>query len=453
MNKGAARTLTSMTVEPQGSYGGGRLRDAGATGVLVLLLHAGYIKASPLLAWVPADLTLLSGAAVLVACTLAVLRPGFQTPQGLGPVLMLFVCFIPAVIWSSDNPYATEKVGRLFTLTLLCAVATTLLVRTPRRVWWFVGWSLVAGFGMAILARLAPSVEIVGTLALEGSNTIALGRATGAGLVAVGALVMTRRLPWPMGLPVALVLVVAMFSTGSRGPLVAAAVAAVIAVAVVGHSTPPFLRIVLVLSGLVAVTTWALASTNESALHRIQLLFAPDRGSSVDTRVRLFVESVATTWRRWEGLGWGDLTERVPTYADVGFRLYSHNAILEAFAEGGLIAGVALTATLVTGWRRLRAVAIDPTGATLLALFVYWTINGMVSGDLNDNRSMFALIAAALASPQVLGIRSHYASVPALPGLEGASKAIGLTVDEAPASEVPVAARSTAVTLTLNFRR
>ena len=213
------------------------LRDYAAPGSLLLLCYAGYFKGDPLLARVP-DLTIL-GAALALTGILAVLAADV-VPRGTLVVLSLWALFIPAAIFHAGDGYGSSKALRLFMLTLLAAAGTVFLIRSRRRQQAWVLMQITLGCVLALGAWLSPAPPpadgAVSRLALDGSNAIAAGRAAGVAVVACLILALAghrRRLPLAvLGLGGA----VPMFLSGSRGPVLAAAVA-VAAVAVLAPTS------------------------------------------------------------------------------------------------------------------------------------------------------------------------------------------------------------------------
>lgn len=365
--------------------------DAAAPGVIVLLLYAGYIKESSAFRWVPADLTLMAAGLVIVG-VVARLFTQKWVPKEVGPILGLFMVFSPALFWSAQNTsYGADKTGRLFTITLLCGLASVVLISSMRRVWWFLWWTVCFAVLMALLARFDPSTQhLYGRLAAEGSNTIAIGRAVGAGIVCLAGLLLAKRTRWWLAIPVCLFLALSLLGSGSRGPSVGV-VAALISLSWLRQGRHRIRDTVLTATFLILAGWWALGRVNSFAVNRLSLLFADDQGDSIQARSAIFAKTLGVTLSTPQGLGWGDLEQVLSPSAK-----YPHNVLLEVFAEGGWLAGIALLCVMVIAIRRSRVVA------PILGLLVFWTVNTFVSGDLNDNRALFALIGVALVAPRLV---------------------------------------------------
>lgn len=369
--------------------------DALRTFPVVLLLTAGFIKGSPLFGWLPVDLTLLAAALVGVAAV-AELRENPRTPAGWGPLVWMTVAFMLPVLVSSSIGYGVDKARFLFLLTLPATFCACIIVNTPERMWWVARWTAFAGLLMALLLGLSPSsVELYGRLASEGANTTSLGRGCGAAIVAAVALGVGGKWRWPVVLMVSAGLALIVVGSGARGPLLATG-AAVIATAVF----QPGLRKIKYLAGLFWLTTIAapfvILTANPTAVSRIALLFAADRGESISVREELFSLAIEVGNQNFLGVGWGGFAR----YDSV--LLYPHNVLLEVYAEAGWIAALSLALVIAASVMRLVKVRHVPAMTATFGLLVFWFVNAMVSGNVNDNRAMFALVAIGLTLPRVL---------------------------------------------------
>lgn len=377
--------------------------DVLVSGILVLFLEAGNYKAISLFAELPIDLTVTFAVLVLIAMTVVGVRQGFWIPTELWIVLLLFGTFFPAIAFSSFSDYSSEKVSRLFTLTLLAAVASVWLMRTRSRIRWFLYWLGAVGVALAIFGITQGSDPLVsgGRFVVPGGDPIGLGRVAGAALVCIGLLAFYRVFPLILALPLCALLVISLFSSGSRGPVLAAGVAVLLLAAAIPGS--PLKRVVRIGAiGVVAfAATWyGLSQAPDVALARFQLLTGDDLGLSIYTRELMIGESIALIPETPLGLGWGDFTEQI-VIAAPALEIYPHNILLEVTLEGGWLAGAALLLVLFVAFKRSARRLDHVEGAALFGLIAYVTANAMVSGDVNSNRMVFTLAAASLAYDHV----------------------------------------------------
>lgn len=372
------------------------VRDVLAPSAAVLLLFAGSFKGNPLLAWLPADLTLVAAAGTALGIGFAFVARGGWFPRQALPVALLWACFMGGLFLASSNPYASEKGLRLFTLTLIAAIAPSYLVRSRIRQQSWVWLHGVVGVAVVLLSYLSPAQASLERFALEGSTTIAAGRATGAALVVAMLLIVTRAAPLALTLPLSLVMAGPLVASGSRGPVLAAVVAVFTVVAVSPTKGRTRLSRTLLTAGAFAAGS-ALLFQGGAGSARLESVFVEDplAGDSFAARLALWRESLSASVRWPEGVGWGDLVDVLETSAlgASGSTQYAHNVVLETLVEGGWLAAGATIVFIVAGLRRLRLTADDGFGAALFGLAVFFVVNAMVSGDINDNRTMWAALA------------------------------------------------------------
>ncbi len=372
--------------------------------MLVLLLQAGAIKASPFFAGLPVDLTLLAALIVLAALLMVWLQDRLRLPPGSGWMLILFVAFVPGIFLSDGNVYGAEKILRFFTLTLLCAVSPLFFVRSERTRRTFLVAIVVFGITFGILALVDPGVVVQGSgrLTLEGSDPIAAGRAAGAALVVLLVVLFRRKAWWAIGGAISLFLTIVMFQSGSRGPLLAAGIALVMAgLLSPGTGLRRMMRPIVLICALGLFVWYGLRVAPELAARRIADLATIAGDASVQQRLLLYDETLSTIIRTPEGIGWGDLYEYLNpgTALDSGWIQYPHNIMLEVVSEGGWLAGAALLGILVAALRRAYQGVSTTTGLAIFALLLFSALNAMVSGDINGNRLLFTLLSVCLALP------------------------------------------------------
>lgn len=394
--------VASATVEDR-LGGRGRL----ALTALAVVLYAGFFKGSPLLASFPIDLTVLGVALTL----LGLFSAGLVDPSRIRPalpVIGLWLIFLLGVGRYAADSYATIKVERLYGITLIAAVGAVVLLKSERRQRAWVLVQIGLGVLLSVSAVLAPAPTFLSgdnALALEGSNTIAAGRA--AGVAVVGCLVLAllgtqrRALLTLLGLG----LVYPLLNSGSRGP-VAAAILAVILVALLAPSVAlrRFTRLSLIAASIL-IGYYTVRSDTVGGVGRVtSTLFAGNfSDTSSEARATLWRDAVTFIVRHPFGSGWGGLSNPRDGFHLLGHLglNYPHDVLLEITAEAGWVAGAAAVAFLWLGLRRLRRAASDPYQAALFGIAIFFVLNALVSGDVNDNRLMWASVAIAWASTKV----------------------------------------------------
>lgn len=372
-------------------------RDVCVPIALVLLLFAGYVKGTFALAWMPIDLTLAAGVVITLGIAAVALRNPGWIPRGALLVATTWVMFAPATIFVASNEYGSEKVAKFWTITLLAALAPLFLLQTKLRRQIAAGAVVGMGVVSAGLAFLVPDESQYGRLSALGSNTISMGRIAGAAalvLVAWGMFAHGRR-RW-FAFAGAALAAAAMVQSGSRGPLVAAT-AAVGVLAILGAADRRSRMRRLLVIAVVGAAGWWLATTFAGfGAERITATLQGGPDASIGARIQLILASLQLIGEHPLGIGFGALYDNLPlgiALDSSGWRQYPHNILIEALTDAGWLAGIALVVLIAAGLSQIRRTAHTADGAVWSGLAIFFVINAMVSGDLNDNRTMFAALS------------------------------------------------------------
>lgn len=383
--------------------------DAAAAICYVAFVFAGVYKSAPFLEWVPIDLTALLGSAALAVSAALVARGEIAptVPSLVVPTLFgLFAGYaVLSGLWTPSTEYYLSKSLRLVAVTGPALGLGSIVIATSARRLRYAGFA-TAGVAFATALETLSRYRLAGAdaeLTPFGTNYLITGRAVGLGLLlAVGYLVLSREDRTlaaaaavgsvPMGY--------ALLVGGARGPTVAAAGAiGLLVLAGIALGTLPNGRLALVgyvAAGLASLVALVTVARQLRAVQRL-LTLVDGPGRSLGLRLEYWTDTLAAlrpgALLFGEGLGaWPVL---VTPGADV--RYYPHNVVLEVLFELGVVGLLALGALLgyaashlVREWLASR----DPTHLVLAVLFAYMLANVLVTGDLNDNRYLFAIVGA-----------------------------------------------------------
>lgn len=385
---------------------------AGAV-VLAIFVNAGSLKSHPLAAWIPVDLTLLLAILLALLAVGAMIRhshlpPAFWLPIGFA------LATVPGVLGNS-SAYGTDKALYFYTLTLLGMIAGTLLLREYRQRAAFLTTLTVIGVAVAILVTVAPDrpAEWSAVVTLPGTNTIGTSRMILAGVI---ALVLHAVIGHRKPIVRLLMLVLAVFmtltavSTGSRGPFLATGAALIVALLL----TPAFGRRRLRSVTLVLAAAGAgvyLASQNAvGGLTRILSFVGGDADASAGARGDFWLLSLQYIPQLPFGGGWGYFGSIIGSNGLVDVSTsYPHNSIIEITLEAGWLAGIAFVILGTIAFFRYMRASATAMSVTFFVLFVFAFANSLVSGEVNDNRLMWVLLAVAFVIPR------HNTETPRLP--------------------------------------
>lgn len=365
--------------------------------LLVAFTAAGAFKASPLLAWFPVDLTAFL-AVVVAGLAIHLLVCGVR-PVWTPTVVMAVVVLMGA--WKMPlADYGSQKVRFLLTLTFGVAfICSSVLLARPewRRA---LVWATIAmGLFTVVVQVIGPGKSDAGRLLVDGANTTSTGRLVAAGIVGTVAMAATGQLRARFAAVFVLPMLWVALGTGSRGPLLGAAVACAVVLLVQFRVRPARVLVFAVLA--VVALEWVWQRTPVFSRYRIELLFAADQGQSVGQRQTMWHETRILVAHQAFGVGWGNLAETL-----YPIDKYPHDLPLEVFGEAGWFGGALLL--VLIAWAAVRAIRAgvrrrDPVALGLLGLLVFFFSTALVSGDINDQRPLFVLVVACFSLGRVSG--------------------------------------------------
>lgn len=374
-------------------------------------VNAGYYKGAKSLAWVPVDLTALTFGLSIAAALWVVTTRGIRLPRAAIPVLgfgMAFVLFVMAsLIWSPSDVYGVQKAFYVATLTSWALLGPALVIaaeprRAARFVFFLFAFAVWLGIDATITAASSPGIPFVNVL---GSNYLGVGRTLGIGSAIALTVALSQRVR-----PLWRFLAIAFFAVslylfllvGGRGPLMATLVASLVPVVLgIGAAREgglwlrrylPWLLGIIVAIAL-GVTALATQPDPPATLRRLQVLTTSSMGGRSAATRAYWWKGAPALWaeRPVAGHGVGSWPVLM-SFADA--RAYPHDIFLEILVEEGavgLLLFVGMLAAALAALRPWRTISADPWRLLLLMLFVNALVNAMVSGDLSDNRFLFAV--------------------------------------------------------------
>lgn len=341
---------------------------------------------------IPGGQTLLAGPAAAIGAILIV-----WTILRTLPVVHWVIIYVPILFfWLSlhrgyvapENAYGEEKFIGFVTLTLFSAFAACLINEREggfapfARVWivaslWLTASSLATGTGLRTAAF--------------GANPIWVSRALAVGLLFTVWLYWTRQLRARWALIVGVILIVGLFSSGSRGPLIGAVIG--IAVLIIASNAKKSRKFLMVVgSAVAAFGLLRLPFFQESRI----IALATGEIADDTTRRSMWEESLIVLQENPLGVGYGNWNLAV---SGLNYFNYPHNLFLEVFVEQGIIIGSGLilivAGVLIAILRRSRK---STAALGIAAWLVTEIVNVSVSGDLNARTFFFVLVLAALTA-------------------------------------------------------
>jgi O-antigen ligase len=415
---------------------GGSTRLIGALfsfeAVFILFLFSGNYNADSRLAWVPIDLSICFFAISVAIGVVIVFREGLYLP-GLTLVACagVFVTWAAVTdLWTPSTIYAREKLIKLTALNLWCLIGTAMIIANRReRVRRFLVVLLVLGTVAALdgMVQYATAEEFALSDSFSLQNYIGQARLYGAAaLVAFAAWLhadsFSRR--GMVLMSIFATCLYAMLIAGARGPM-ASIVAAMLLPMALGVRLPRQRLLVskALLASLVllAVTTAVivhLASISPDSLRAFArfnvLLTAVGGGSSVSGRLEEMWPATFQLWVQKPLIGHGVGSWPV-LYRGKDISSYPHNLVLEVLVEFGLVGFTLLAAVIALACSRvsLARLRAEPAlmAAAMLAISTF--LYAMTTGDLTDNRPLFAMLGLLAMRPAREAMRAGVETRPA----------------------------------------
>jgi O-antigen/teichoic acid export membrane protein/O-antigen ligase len=363
--------------------------------LLNLYLVVGLFKEQPVVKSLPIDATLLLGLLLALVCGVRLLQ-GRVRPVPFGfafTITVIALSLVASIAWTDAGGYGTSKATTYLTVTMLAIGAPFFLIETWEDVRRFFTWTVIVAVPVAILALTNPSTD---TGRLAGDNTIGTSRmlCTGALILLLGALARPRwRIPSTV---LAAAFVATAAAVGSRGPILSLVLALIVTLAAwlvrVPRKIAPVLAVAVL--SLAVVPFVSLPKTSSERLSEA----ASDPVAAFRGDDRYFLVQQA----------WGIIKQHPLLGGGVGaFSVenpsakWPHNFFLEIWAELGLGALVVVVGAIVIalvglfrlGWRLPEDGRDRELVYVLLGVFFFNLLAVQVSGNINDNRDFWGMLA------------------------------------------------------------
>jgi O-antigen ligase len=365
--------------------------------LLALYLEVGLFKSEAVVKALPVDATLALGLLLAIVCAVRLVTGRVRAVPYVFAlaVAVVGVSLAASLAWTSAPAYGDQKVTTFLTVTMLAIGAPFFVFERWEDLRRFFTWTVVVAVPVAVLALSHPSRD---TGRLAGDNTIGTSRllCIGALILLIGALGRSRlRLP-AAALAAGFIAVAA--AVGSRGPVLSFGFALAVTLAAWLLRTPrkvaPVLAIVAASVAVVPFVSLPATSSqrlSEAARDPVAAFREDDRYYLVQQAFQLIDRDPI------RGGGVGAFSTVNPTAK------WPHNLFLELWAELGLAALVVVAAAIVAtlvglfrlAWRLPGQSRRQELVYILLAVFVFNLLAVQVSGNINDNRDFWGMLAIA----------------------------------------------------------
>ncbi|MFF2446731.1 O-antigen ligase family protein [Neobacillus sp. NPDC058068] len=378
-----------------------------------LFLFAGSYKANPSLAWFPIDFTLFFfGLSIFSGLNIFIWKEKLKVNIKDLKFILLFSVFagyvLLTLLWTPGTVYAREKVFFVCTILSWTIAATTIIISsTLERLKRFLFLCVLFGTWMSV-EGLFVNVNKGGFTDVLGGNYIEFSRVLGlAAIILTYILLFIKRNKWTKFF-IAFLLLFMLFNilnAGARGPLLALIISLFpilfygsfirnrsfkLHVSVIYVAAASFIGMLYI--GLLYFT-----NNLPTALLRIMVIFQEQgMGASAATRLEYYNQSLLY-WK--ENLLFGNGIGAWPLLHDgMDIKNYPHNIILELGSELGLIGIILFVFLHLYIIRDLHAANKSFSFFSLLltSILIFYFINSLISGDINENRYYFAFLGVSI---------------------------------------------------------
>ncbi|EQB64156.1 MAG: O-antigen polymerase [candidate division Zixibacteria bacterium RBG-1] len=400
-----------------------------------LFLLAGFYKGDPRLEFLPQflDLTVLFGLLSVAGIFYALIKKGESLsfpPKNIFLTygLLVFMGLI-SLTYTSAPTYGTEKFLRFVTITSLAFLSPFTLFKTAESIKRFFVIFILLASSMLLdlfLQGISP-VDFYFRTAF-GSDYLALARIQGIAFIFVFFyfLLSSKSLAVKLiNLALIFPLLFGIYISGGRAPALALSITLVVTMVLVflasfgrQHRASQALvkrdfKIIgsILIIIFLGISLLAYFSDYFSTfIHRTILLIERSEESSPE-RVDMYTQALRTFLSFpyfLSGTGIGGFTVSYAGFDDKR-GIYPHNIFLEMASELGFLGLLAIF--LLIFWslkdgfslfKRNQDSNSTYLSLTLLALFIFLLLNSLVSGDINDNRILFASMALIQVGKKIL---------------------------------------------------
>lgn len=332
----------------------------------------------------------------------------------------LFAMFILiSYLYTSSSSYGLDKIIRLFSLTSWSFIGVFIIIRSRESAIKFFNAGILVTVIICLVSlisfnHLNYTSDFIYTeqLRVGNNNAIGLARLAGTGTLLLMTMMLfqgkSSKLLSVVGISLSTIV---LFLTGSRMPLISLLITILLIVGLavrINKSGIVFnkgiLWVLLISMGgiITAVLNW---NSPKVYMMRVRLEMLVSSNGNLDAssyeRMQRFDAAKEMFFSKpFLGHGIGSFSMY---YDGVDLKSYPHNIFLELLSEVGLLPFVIFTVlliiTAVNFVKALKRGMLDEVQLSTLAILAYAIINANVTGDINDNRVMFAFLAIGLMMP------------------------------------------------------
>lgn len=380
-------------------------------------IYAGIFKEE--FDFIPIDLTVLLAVLTFIIAGKRLIRKPLLQKSTILPItlyVMLSALMIFSLLYTPGQAYAMEKSVKFITVTAWAFLGVPFLINDKESLSRFLksGIIIMTAIALKMLFNYFTGSTSMGSysrVSFSGGSVISSARGLGVAIITLVLLYTYNKIGFSKKFISTIslsLLLFAMFLTGTRMPLLS--LFAVIALLILSSFkiNKNGLRInkgiisILIAIFSVLIILIPFSDKFSTLTYRLQTLFdSQGGGSSVLERTARY-EAALNMFKNAPLLGNGVGSFSIE-YIGIDRREYAHNIILELLSEIGLLGFLVFAALILFGvlrvvnYSRNNVLSVEQKCVILASIFLF--VNANVSGDLNDNRSLFTFISLMYMIP------------------------------------------------------
>ena len=354
---------------------------------------------------IPIDLSVLFlGLTLIGTCVRFIKKPFIKKwhLMILAIFISLLMIMLISIMFGTYTEDSMDKIVKFTLLTLPTVILPMLFIQGKKSIEkLFIAISIIGTIlSIASLPMiLNPSSMFVG---FNDGNYMGLARLTGASFIILSYFIIVSKKRFKiLILPFWILNIVVLMSTGSRMPIVALVIAGLFLLTKVFiikdsklyiRKKAMYLFVTLII-GIIAFVRMLTLGMFDTVIYRFGTLFQSGGGVSVSTRIERYKASIEMfSDHIISGVGIGNFGLFHDTK---GFGSYSHNLFFELISELGIFGMIWFFIFISLFVYVMFKLSVKyPLGLriTTIIITLYFFLNAMVSGDINDNRALYFFV-------------------------------------------------------------
>lgn len=363
----------------------------------------------------PIDFTIITFFLSVLAGLLILMQKPHLPNQSKYPLIIFFILSIVVLFSFFSTPsllYGTDKVIRFLALTGWSIVGVFVFLPDHQSVTKFFNSGIiitasVCAFSLISSQQFIDSSIATGANRVGQENAIGLARMAGFGVIAIVCLkLIAHKQNKALNALLMLIVLYVLFLTGARMPLISLLLVLtfIIFLSIRFRKSGEIvirkgLKLLAVFSALLSTIIYINWDNPQIYIMRLRLEMLFNLQGNIDQSSENRIFRFKESWEMFSsspfiGQGAGSFSS---FFDGKDIKSYPHNIFLELLAEQGLLGVILFTllilSSLVIVFRTYINEHINAAQLGIILSLIYFFLNANVTGDINDNRILFAFIA------------------------------------------------------------